>query len=389
MGEIVRKPVLGRLRFAACAAALLVMPASADIGAYNAAVKAGDYKKAAAEAAATWPTLDQSRADIALIAREFGFVSFVAGDFAAAQTFAQTAVTKQTGDAAAADELLVSAVLLNLASHKAKPSAATRDKLFEALSARAAKPGLDNISYLGTEALVAFDFDKGRWKEAQASAHLAADMTAKGGVTFLINRRRYQLFAGIADYMATKKPETRDDLLALQEAIMGDMQAVGSEVAATKFKSLYWEVNAWSDSMRSHLVAQGKFKPSSKTLVELLADQERIRSAYPLAQQILHQHDDGNTCRRTLKVKQLPQYPPSALYKGFVGTVILQVDLDAEGKLNNPVILAAVPEKDFAKSVLKSFDGVRYEPGPGWDASKCSLAHKAHTIIFNFMIPPF
>ena len=43
----------------ACAAALTV-PAFADIKAFNAAVKAGDYKTAAAEAEATWKTWDKS-----------------------------------------------------------------------------------------------------------------------------------------------------------------------------------------------------------------------------------------------------------------------------------------------------------------------------------------
>ena len=59
---------------AAFALALLAAaPATADIKAFNAKVLARDYKGAAAEAAATWPTLDKSCKDIAIIANEFGF----------------------------------------------------------------------------------------------------------------------------------------------------------------------------------------------------------------------------------------------------------------------------------------------------------------------------
>lgn len=72
------------------AGVLMALPAWGDIKSFNAAVTAGDFKKAAAEAATTWPTLDKSRDDIALIAREFGFAAYLATDYAAAQTYADS-----------------------------------------------------------------------------------------------------------------------------------------------------------------------------------------------------------------------------------------------------------------------------------------------------------
>ena len=69
-----------------------VAPAMADIKAFNAAVKAGNYKQAAVEAKSVWATWDRQDRDTAVMAREFGFVSYVAGDFAAARDFAQTIV---------------------------------------------------------------------------------------------------------------------------------------------------------------------------------------------------------------------------------------------------------------------------------------------------------
>ncbi|HOZ26952.1 MAG TPA: hypothetical protein PK080_06310, partial [Hyphomonadaceae bacterium] len=72
--------------FAAFIAALLIVaPASADIKSFNAAVTAGNYKQAAIEAKAVWAGWDRQRPDTALIAREFGYVSYVAGDYAAAR----------------------------------------------------------------------------------------------------------------------------------------------------------------------------------------------------------------------------------------------------------------------------------------------------------------
>ena len=53
--------------------AAIASPAVADIKAFNAAVKAGDYKTAAAEAKSTWAAFDKTSPDTASVAREFGF----------------------------------------------------------------------------------------------------------------------------------------------------------------------------------------------------------------------------------------------------------------------------------------------------------------------------
>ena len=93
-------------------AILAAAPAFADIKAYNAAVKAGDYKAAAAEAKSVWATFDKTSPDTAGVAREFGFSSYVAGDYAAAHDFGQflkdNGSTLPTPD----DQPTVSAVLL-------------------------------------------------------------------------------------------------------------------------------------------------------------------------------------------------------------------------------------------------------------------------------------
>ena len=138
---------------ACIASALFALPAFADIRSFNAAVVARDFQKAAAEAASTWPTLDKSREDIALIAREFGFAAYVAGDFAAAKTYAEFAAAKPA-EGAASEFHLLSNVLLRAAEHRLKPSEATRNALLSALEARAAQgQPIDRIA--STDSLVA------------------------------------------------------------------------------------------------------------------------------------------------------------------------------------------------------------------------------------------
>src|SRR6185436_14844367 len=67
--------------------AVLAPSASADIRAFNTALKSGDYRAASAAAAETWPGLDKAAPDIAVTAREFAWVSMLAGDPGKAQAY--------------------------------------------------------------------------------------------------------------------------------------------------------------------------------------------------------------------------------------------------------------------------------------------------------------
>ena len=87
------RSVSGSLIAILAVAAFGVSMAHADIAAFNNRDEAGDFKAASSEAAATWPTLDKNRDDIEVIAREFGFAAYMAGDYPAALNLAEFAAT--------------------------------------------------------------------------------------------------------------------------------------------------------------------------------------------------------------------------------------------------------------------------------------------------------
>ena len=115
------------------------------------------------------------------LAREFGFVSYVAKDYAAAKMFAEFGVTQSAAGPDADEARTLASVLLKAAEYRLKPSDAARDALFAALDARRSLPNFDNISFAATEALVAHDVEKGRWRPAMASTELAARLASAGG----------------------------------------------------------------------------------------------------------------------------------------------------------------------------------------------------------------
>ncbi|MDP3737408.1 MAG: TonB family protein [Hyphomonadaceae bacterium] len=366
---------------------VVALPAFADIAAFNAAMKAKDFKAATAAAAETWPTLDKSSEDIALIAREFGFAAHFSGDHVAAKTYAEFAVARDTAESSR----VVSAALLRLAEHKLDPSRATRTQLSDAMTARAAQPGLDNISYLAVDALLAYDFEKGNWKDAQQSSELAVQLTTRGGSVFLLQKRRFELYNAVADYLAQKKRDTYDDLTNLRKAMLDDIDAMPSEEAAERFVPLYWEVTAWHGSLESHL-----YSGTEKRFIEQRRKQEGQEDKAKIAagekptarrERLLHHHDIEDPCRPKLEMKRIPQYPSSAMFRGMVGAVILQVDIDETGAVKNPKILAAAPEKFFGKAVLDNYQDMRFERSEESKASNCGpIAETGHPVTFFFHI---
>jgi len=363
----------------AAIAMLAAAPAFADIASFNAAVKAGDFKKAATEAAATWPQLDKSREDIGLIAREFGFAAYVATDYAAARSYSEFAASKTSSDA----DGLLSNVLLRLSEHKLKLSNGTRENLNEALVARTALPGFDVISFLGADTLVAYDFEKGRWKNAAASSDMAVKLTEAAGPSYAVQRRRFALFAAVAEYMATEEPAVYDQFTALKKAVVDEIDAAASEEAAARFAPLYWEIKAWQETLDAHLSALGKKRPPPVYGF----DMEQALNVTERRKTLLHQYPPFNPCHRRMELSKHPQYPGSALYRGFVGTVVLRMDIDAGGKPINPEVLAAVPEKYFGKTALDSVKNISFEKGASWDEAKCSMAEQGHVVIYSFRFP--
>jgi len=358
-----------------CVAALVALPAFADIKSFNAAVASGDYRKAAAEAASTWPTLDKSRKDIALIAREFGFVSYVAKEYAAAKTFAEFAAGQ---DAEGAEAKTVASVLLRTVDYRLKPSDATRDALFGALEARAGLPNFDNISFAGTEAVVSHDLDNGRWKDAVASAELAAKLSGAGGRGYLMERRRYELYGAVASYRDKGTRANYQKFVDLSRAMTEEILAAPSDAAAEQMLPLFWDIKSWRSAVYAHLESRGRSVPDD--------DYRRDEPPPERMKKLADSHDKDDVCRKVFDWRAKPDYPKSALYEGFVGAVILRVDIDQDGKASNPTVLAAVPEKHFSNAVLDHVGQMKWVPGKTWDKSKCSLAEKGHVVVFNFRL---
>ena len=298
-------------------AAVIALPAFADIKSFNAAVNAGDFKKAAVEAVSTWPTLDKSRKDIAVIAREFGFVSYVVKDYAAAKVFAEFAAGQNVEGDGAAEAKTLSNLMLRAVEYRLKPSEATRDTLFGALEARAVLPSFDNISFAATEAVISHDLEKGRWRDATASTELAVKLASAGGPYYAYERRKYELYHNVADYRVREKADTYGRLSELIEAICGEAAAIPSDKAAKRFVELFWEAWAWRSTLSAHLTSRGVTEHTRKQ-EQRAADEKARWERFTASEQLRRRlgqeptaHDPAG-CQRPFDARTKPDFPTSA-----------------------------------------------------------------------------
>lgn len=354
-----------------CALAVLVTSrATADIASFNAAVKANDYAKAAAEAAATWPTLDKSRADIGEIAREFGFAALVAKDYSAAQSYAKFAAEHDSGDLQ-----LVAIVLQRLAEYRAGPSDQTRSGLLDAMIKRAESPGFDTISLSAANSLVDANIATQRWSDLRRSAEAAAKMTKDGGPPLLAELRRFELFSKTAAYFEQEKMEgfvpIRD-----HKALIGQDIESASEEEAKQLVSVYWQAEVWRSVVAIRLGAQKKWRDDVAEKGETLLTPE----AFPRLAKLTNMEPTG--------CKVMPARQPLGKIRSsrrHAGAVVLQFDIDSQGRASNPSVLAAYPEDSpFIQTYLESIDRWTYKAGREWDSKACSLARSKHTITLTF-----
>lgn len=372
---------MSRIRkLAVVVAAMLAIaaPALADIRSFNAAMQAKDYRKATEAAAGAWATLDKSRADIAAIAREFGFAALMAGDFAAAREYARAAVA--AGGAEDQASRVASDVLLHLADLKVTQSDGAREKLFSALQASSALPGIDIVSYLAANALVAHDMERERWKATQASATVAETLTGRGS-SYAAESFRFALVKSMAQFMEERDMASYNGMLQLQGRLREAINGAPTDEAAAGLVPLFWETSAWTLTVASALRSDRDFS-------EAKVDDDALGKIEPGSRvtRLLAPRPPAGAC----KLQRAPnsprgRYPGSARFQGLVGTVLMSVDIDAAGKVKDVEVLAAAPDKHFGEAAVKAAKEFIYMATPD-SPPGCTLAQDDVRITTMFQI---
>lgn len=387
-------PNLSRWALAAFLGVLLATPASADIASFNAAVKANNYKLAAQEAANTWPTLDKSRDDIAIIANEFGFFSFLAEEYQQARDFARFAAENTPNTQANRQFLILANILHGAAGLKLDSNRNARDALQAALEPRLSLPGFDMITYFGANALVVYDIESGRTKDAIESARLAAQLTEAAGEAYRAEMRRFNLYEMVAAHTSRPTVDGLKAFNAVTADIVGDMNDADADEQAAALVPVYWQSVAWAAAMRSALMSDARtISYVRDTRIPMDRDTNLEKCDCDLdvdyserASRVLQLPDLDPSCKSDLFFDKPIIFPANQANKRRIGAVILAVDVGKSGRASNGRLLAAVPEAQFAEAVMSKVSSMYLQPDDNWDSDRCTLESQNRVVEVNFLI---
>ncbi|HEX5005927.1 MAG TPA: TonB family protein [Hyphomonadaceae bacterium] len=380
---------LRRGLFAAAFAATLAGPAAADIKGFNTAVRAGDYKTAAAEAEGIWKSWNTGDPQTALMAREFGFAAFVSGRNDLALQFGEFLVDQGATLATPDDQPATSAVLRRVAGYKMTGGEPERQALRDALAARSNASGLDMTSVLAWEVLYVADWNQGDWTNVEVDALAAADFFKRAPENLQHRQRKAELTAAAAMFLQGRNRVTKgrndyyDRMVDVHNAIVGDLNDAKSEGDRRLLWPLKWQAQAWSMAMWSYLTSSYEQVGSNiSTKVQERPLAHPVRAQYPEDPASVHLP----LCDGRFEGKKL-SYPASKAYSGIVGGVIARMEVAANGKVTDVELLAAVPSESFGESVIKTLKTWTFKPDKGADTSKCRLnsRNRMYSVTFRML----
>lgn len=344
----------------------LASPASADIASFNAAVKAGDYRAASLAAAQTWPTLDKTTPDIAIVAREFAWASMLAGDPRNAQVYSSFLI--DTPPASAPKEYLpvVGRVLDAWADFAVSSTRETRTALNNALMDRAAIATTDLISVRAAQALFYDDWDKGRWKEAAAAGWSASAILKNYGKGLLDAAYNLEMGTLAAQFADQPSAQFATSLRQLSERALAEALATTEPQLKERLSHVFFNINAWATVAERLMAQQDKrFQPA--------APSDSLRRAYkllspapgdPALPECAVSRETGN--------KQ-PKYPTGRLFKDWPGFATYRLTIAPNGRFSDIRLMGAAPLSDFTQSVDKAIEDWRWTVRDGMRPPQCRM----------------
>ncbi len=355
---------------------VLSAPAFADIREFNAAVTARDYRMASIVAAETWPQLDKSSPDIAVIAREFSWVAMLAGQPAAAQVYARFLLEQGAALPKPDATPAVSRVLFEWSGLAKTPTAENRARLLTALQQRAASPGRDLISVRAAQLLYRKSWEASEWATAGKAADLALGLMQQLGREY--DLERYSLRRGriASDFMRTRLPQTYNQMYDLAEEIYGVAASIGSpsDQLATEF----FTTTAWGDVIyqglrdrrntpdRSGSVTRGRIAPND---LFFPAPGEASKPR----------------CRVTVASNsRQPEFPNRAEAYGLSGVAVYAVTLLPGGRYGEARVLGSAPHTQFAGAMDRVLPYWRWELDSRTPAGSCRMP-TAQTLTIQFV----
>jgi len=299
----------------------------AGIAEFNEAMKNGDYQGAAKEANAIWENFDKDGKQTAIVAREFGFVNYLARDYANAETLARFLVDNGQSLSVPDDQPATSTVLLRLALYGANPNAVTRDNLAQAVTARLDAQGVDQISLLGAETLFRNDWASGNWALLKDSASVAGQLYARAGAAYLKPLRETEIMVAASEFLQNPDYKDYDLIVTAHNKIVQDINDASNDKVQASLVELKWQAEAWAHTMEAY------FHGNYTQLGSVIKNRLKVQELDEVPAALLPKDTTASAmpvCAGKVDVGDLT-YPQRWAEHRVTGTVIMQLDFDENG----------------------------------------------------------
>jgi TonB family protein len=350
----------------ALVAAVLAAPAFADLKTYNAAVLRADFASAANEAKATWPTLDKSRADIFVIAREFGWTAMVADRLDVARDI----MSSPPGSTVSDDAPELTAVLKAWVDFRTKSDGGTRKKLMDALTARAASNYADLISVRAAQDLFRDEWDRNAMPAAARIAELGAKLVSELGEDMIDAHYAMQRFQLVSEFI--DKPQ-RADFVAIAELADQIKARLAGETNPAKRERLIKELAntlSWKGVERNVLGRRNVNLPDEPMEGDSGMGWFTAPGDLSLSQ-----------CAIALDMQAVrPRYPRMALSKGLPGYAIYAFEVGEGGAFRSARVLGSAPHESFTETIDEILPTWRWKMRPGAEGCRMPQQHVVHFV---------
>jgi hypothetical protein len=316
----------------ACLTAIAV-PAHADLRTFNTAISAGDFKSASTIAAQTWPQLDKTDPDIAVIAREFAWASMLAGEPTRAQSYTSFLVGRSSTLPPNDPAVVTWRILDAWAAFAIRPTRDTRRALADALQLRTAFVGKDIISLRAAQALFRDLWSAGLWRDASSIAGTGAHIARDFGRGFL--DVYYQLETGrlAAAFLDRTSSEAAVYLGDLAKLVYEDAMAARDPELKERLVRIFFSADAWAEATRLRLRAKPPNGPDA-TIPSRLTPAPGD-PALP-------------ECQITrLETNRELQFPPNRKFEGWPAFATYRLKLTEGGNFSEAILMGAAPHTDL------------------------------------------
>ncbi|NQY14070.1 MAG: energy transducer TonB [Henriciella sp.] len=256
---------------------------------------------------------------------------------------------------ASAQDLDITEIMAAKAAYDESQTDARRDALLLALANYQGDPAVETVNahlIVMTQDALSGSYERVRESASAASRHLEP-------VKDIVPRQYIDasLLAAVALFNTERDGDAMIEMAHVEGFAAYHRDSTGERPDwATKFR---WKAEAWNMAMDAFFETERRRHPAEEDLSAIVAsyrpdDYEPTPAASENDEEVLP------LCEGRIVQSPKLKYPAQAAKDGLVGAVIIRFDLDTDGKVANPKVLASVPNESFDDEILKTIVKWRY-----------------------------